>query len=254
MEKYLEFINPYTAESGNVFLRAEHLARYLFAARHIHKHKLERVLDTACGNGYGSMLLARHATTVLGLERNGSLVEKGCNDIRLAQMRNVSLQSADLNESLPLDDDAFDCVVCFETLEHVEKDAELVAEFSRVVRRCGVLMLSVPKEGYEKRTEDGKPDNPFHLRLYNEKEICKLVEVNGFRVEEVLGQPYSNAARVRMEDYRRDKGLSAEEAGAFFADTKEALDFYAQVWAWPVRELPEKSNVLILVCKKLPMK
>lgn len=252
MDHNPEFVNPYDPDTGNIFIRAEHLARYLFAAKFIKKHRLARVLDAACGNGYGSMLLARQAESVTGLDRNAGLIEQGQFKMKASDARNLSLQSADLNAGLEMfEDHSLDCAVCFETLEHVEKDAELVAEFKRLVRRGGALLLSVPKEGYEPAGEDGKPANPYHLRLYNEDKLKELLSRNGFRVEDVLGQPYSNTARVRMEDYRRDQCVSKETTGGYFAKTAEALEFYANVWAWPVRELQEKSSILFVVCKKI---
>jgi ubiquinone/menaquinone biosynthesis C-methylase UbiE len=250
-----ESVNPYDRETGNIFVRAEHLARYLFAAKFIKKHKLVSVLDAACGNGYGSMVLTRQAKSVSGLDRNISLIEQGQYKNKAGEACNVSFQAADLNAGLPMfENNAFDCAVCFETLEHVEKDEELVAEFGRVVRSGGKLLLSVPKEGYEPTGEDGKPENPFHLRLYNEEMLSELLERSGFQVEAVLGQPYSNLLRVRMEDYRRDTHASENEIDGYFADTPEALEFYANLWAWPIKEFQEKSNVLFLICKNIAKK
>lgn len=247
-----EFVNPYDPDTGNIFLRAEHLARYMYARNYIKKQRLARVLDAACGNGYGSLLLARQAEFVSGLDRNASLIEQGQAKIETGEARNVSFQAADLNAGLLIfDDNAFDCAVCFETLEHVEKDAELVAEFGRVVRRGGALLLSVPKEGYESTGEEGKPENPFHLRLYSESTLRGMLERNGFQVEGVLGQPYSNIARIRMEDYRRDRHAYSGEIDGYFTDTADALEFYASVWAWPVKELQEKSSILFFVCKNI---
>lgn len=66
MRRYPEFVDPYDASSGDLFVRTEHLARYLFAAEFIRRRGLRRALDAACGDGYGSRLLAGRAQEVLG--------------------------------------------------------------------------------------------------------------------------------------------------------------------------------------------
>lgn len=47
-------------------------------------------------------------------------------------------------QELPFEDDAFDYVLCFETLEHVESPAQLLAQLSRVCRPDGRVFVSIP--------------------------------------------------------------------------------------------------------------
>lgn len=249
MSKYYEFVDPYDKAGSNIFIRAEHLARYLFAAEFIGKRRLASVLDAACGNGYGSRILAGRAESVQGVDRNAALIERGRDRIRRDSVQNAELYTGDLNECLGwYRDGEFDCIVCFETLEHVENDGLLLFGFRRVLRRGGALLLSVPKAGYEPAGSDGKPENPYHLRLYDETGLTDLLGKNGFSVERMLGQPYSNAARVRMEDWRRDTGVTEAEIGGYFNESAESLEFYAKVWGWPAEELQEKSNTIMAVC------
>lgn len=166
--------------------------------------------------------------------------------------KNVSLRATDLNDGLGFcKDGSFDCAVCFETLEHVEKDMALMLEFARVLRKGGRLLISVPKAGYEPADAEGRPVNPWHLRLYDGDGLKMLLSHCGFFAEKILGQPYSNALRVRMEGYIRDTGIPREEAARHFNETQDSLTFFARLWAWPVEECPEKSNVLIAECRRL---
>jgi SAM-dependent methyltransferase len=252
MGKHFESIDPYDKAAGDVFIRTEHLARYLFAAEFMGRRKLRRVLDAACGDGYGARLLARRAESVLGLEREKGSIERGTSPNARNAAPNAALRAADLDEGLPmLEDGAFDCAVCFETLEHVKDDAGLLGEFARVLRRGGYLLLSVPKAGYEPAGPGGMPVNPYHLRLYEDAELRELLSGCGFLVERALGQPYSNAARVRMEDYIRDTGASRYEVAGYFNETPRSLEFFAKLWAWPVEEFPEKSNTLVFICRRV---
>jgi SAM-dependent methyltransferase len=252
MQSFPEFVDPYDPSSGDIFIRTEHLARYIFAAEFIGRRGLKRVLDAACGNGYGSRILAERAQIVEGADKNANLIERGIYRISADAIQNVRLRAADLNGGLGFfENGSFDCAVCFETLEHVEKDAALLREFARVLRKGGWLLLSVPKAGYEPVDGEGRTANPWHLRLYGEGGLRELLSGCGFFVQKMLGQPYSNVLRVRMEDYVRDTGISREDAARSFIETPESLGFFARLWGWPVEECPEKSNVLIAVCRKV---
>lgn len=251
MDKYPEFIDPYDQTTGNIFVRAEHLARYLFAAKYMQKHKLLTVLDAACGSGYGCRVLAPQAQAVMGIDRSQDLIgqAKRINGERF--IHTIEYCKADLNDGLGfLAGSTFDCVTCYETLEHVEQDEKLLHEFRRVLRRGGRLLLSAPKTGYEPTGNDGKPVNPYHLRLYDAVGLKALLMRTGFAVEKTLWQPYANISRVNMEDFCRDKGIPYEVTGAYFMETPEAMEFYAKVWGWPVAELESKSNVNIMICRK----
>lgn len=251
MSQYPEFIDPYDKASANVFVRAEHLARYLYAAEYMRRNRLTTVLDAACGDGYGCRVLAASAEAVTGVDRNAALIRHGILMNEELSIHNIDYYSSDLDEGLRfLADSSFDCATCFETLEHVKGDEKLLTEFNRVLRKDGRLLLCVPKAGYEKTDGEGRPENPYHLRLYRPEELKAMLERNGFSVEKALGQPYTNISRVYMEDYCRDRRIPAEQAGAFFLDSQEATEFYARLWGWPVAEAQEKSNVIFLVCRK----
>lgn len=47
-------------------------------------------------------------------------------------------------QALPFDANTFDYVLCFETLEHVESPAALLAELSRVCKPSGRVFISIP--------------------------------------------------------------------------------------------------------------
>jgi SAM-dependent methyltransferase len=240
MEKYPESVDPYDPASAGLFVRVEHLARYLYAADYIRRHRLRTALDCACGDGYGCRVLAGQAEAVAGVDRNAVQAAGG-----------IAYYAADLNQGLPMfRDAAFQCVTCFETLEHVENDAGMLEEFRRVLARGGRLLLSVPKAGYEPVDAGGKPENPHHLRLYAPDELKRMLEARGFAVEKELGQPWANAARVRAENYLRDTGKTQADIARHFAGTPESLEFFARVWAWPEAELPDKSNTMIFICRK----
>lgn len=247
----VSFIDPYDVDGANLFIRVEHLARYHFATQFARKRKVHRALDCACGNGYGCAVLAREVSQVQGVDIDEELLSEFpqctlCPDGGSVALRRVDLDS----EPLPYDEDAFDLVTCFETLEHVQFDGELLGELHRVLRRGGWLLLSVPKAGYEPVDDQGKPRNRCHWRLYEEDKLRPLLAEHGFVVERLLGQPWTNLSRANMESHRRDSGITSAQFESWFSQDPQALECYCKLWGWPTDEAPQHSNVLMMVCRR----
>lgn len=122
------------------------------------------VLDCACGEGYGSRLLADRARSVVGVDVDPEAVAHARKRYAADKLEFVEADALDL----PFDDDRFDVVVSFETLEHLADHDELLAGFRRVLKPGGVLLLSSP----DKRTYSDLTgyDNEFHVReLYRDE-------------------------------------------------------------------------------------
>lgn len=160
IDKHPERFDP-EAESGKL-IDAEHRARYHWAAQ-IAAGK--RVLDAGCGLGYGiEILSSAGAAEVIGLDLNAEAVEEARRRINGAG----PIQQGDI-QGLDFGDDSFDLVVCFETIEHVEEAPAALAEFHRVLRPGGVLLLSSPNP-------DAYPSgNEHHVREYKAGELVDLV-------------------------------------------------------------------------------
>lgn len=127
------------------------------------------VLDCACGEGYGSSLLADAARSVIGVDVDETAVAHA----RRRYGRN-GLEFVHANAlELPFEDDRFDVVVSFETLEHLAEHDELLAGFRRVLKPDGVLLLSSP----DKRTYSDLTgyDNEFHVRELYRDELDALL-------------------------------------------------------------------------------
>jgi SAM-dependent methyltransferase len=139
----------------------EHWHRYHFAAKLIAGR---RVLDVACGAGYGSALLARQARHVVGADISAESIEYA--RALYAAASNLEFRQAEC-AALPFPDAAIDAVVSFETIEHIEEQAQFLDEVRRVLRPDGLLVLSSPnKLEYSDRRGF---TNPYHLReLYRD--------------------------------------------------------------------------------------
>jgi ubiquinone/menaquinone biosynthesis C-methylase UbiE len=157
----------------------EHFHRYALAARWC---KNARVLDAACGEGYGSALLARFAATVDGVDISEQAISHARQ--RYSKLDNVKFHLSDCTR-LPFADDEFDRVVSFETLEHLVEHEQLLAEIKRVLNpECCLIMSSPDKASY---SDEAGNNNEFHVKELYRDELQALINRH-FSASRLLGQ------------------------------------------------------------------
>ena len=123
----------------------EHWHRYAFARRFARD---KRVLDAACGEGYGSAMLAPAAASVLGVDIDEPAVAHARQ--RYAQHANLRFEQGDCT-ALACGDAQFDLIVSFETLEHVAAQQALIAGFASALAPGGLLIVSSPDKRISRR-------------------------------------------------------------------------------------------------------
>lgn len=162
---------PFTGErfvpgvKGEIWI--EHWHRYHFARRWSAQRA---VLDVACGEGYGSALLAREAASVVGVDVSAEAIEHA--RAAYAGISNLRFECAPC-ERLPLADATIDVAVSFETIEHIATQEAFIDELARVLRPDGVLVLSCPNR-LEYRDRRGF-ENPFHVKELYRDELARLI-------------------------------------------------------------------------------
>lgn len=150
-------------------IRYEHLHRYAFARELVAG---KSVLDAACGEGYGSALLAGTAAAVTGVDLSGESIDHARGRYRLP---NLAFAAADCLD-LPFGDHSFDCVVSFETLEHLEDHDGLLREFRRVLKPAGFLLISSPDKAVYSDQQQNR--NEFHVRELYRPELEALLRAH----------------------------------------------------------------------------
>jgi SAM-dependent methyltransferase len=133
----------------------EHWHRYAWVSRWAAG---KRLLDVACGEGYGSALLAQSAAEVTGVDLSNTSIEHAR---RRYAAENLRFIQADCT-SMPVADASCDIVVSFETLEHLHDHDALMREFRRVLKPDGFLVVSSPDR--KTYSDDTGYVNPFHVR------------------------------------------------------------------------------------------
>ncbi len=149
-------------------LACEHVARYAFAAQFC---KGRRVLDVACGEGYGSLLLRRAgAASVLGVDISSDAIAAASARFTEPAIRYVVGDAMSLSSVLK-DEAPFDVIVSFEALEHVADADRFLAEIAAARPPGGIVIISAPQEA-------GPPGqasaNPFHARTMTFEEFQEV--------------------------------------------------------------------------------
>lgn len=147
---------------------AIHLSRYALARGSV---RGKRVLDAACGEGYGASLLKKWgAQSVEAIDIDKQAIEKATN---LFAQKDIHFQCHTCEE-LPFEDASFDMVCSFETIEHLAHPEAFLREIRRVLKTGGIVIMSCPNDPYYKQF--GAPDNPFHKKQYTYFDFKEMVE------------------------------------------------------------------------------
>ena len=161
--------------TGDESLRL-HLERYRFAARHA-RHG--RLLDLACGAGYGTRLLADEATGIS--EAVGADISPEAISYARQRYGRPGVAYCVADGAGFLDAEGFDTVVSLETIEHVPAPESLAERLVGLVRPGGVLVASVP-------TTPSVDVNPHHQSDFTERSFRRMFERHGFHECAILRQ------------------------------------------------------------------
>jgi SAM-dependent methyltransferase len=157
------------------------------------------VIDMACGEGYGSEVLARRASSVVGVDANPEAHEHA----RL-RYRQPNLRFArDLVETFP---EPADAVVFLQTIEHVQDAPAILEHFHRLVGESGVAYVSTPNVLTLAPKGADRSDNPWHVHEYRANEFRELCEGTFGRVE-MYG--LFHARKLRMHEIALRLGWDA---------------------------------------------
>jgi SAM-dependent methyltransferase len=215
-----------------------HLVVYEWIARRV---RGLRVIDMACGEGYGSAVLARTASRVIGVDANPEAYEHAR---RRYLASNLGFERAPVETfSVPTDS-----VVFLQTIEHLVDPAAALGHFRELVDTRGPVFVSTPNVRTLAPPGAARSDNPWHVREYTSAEFARLcagqfesVEMHGvfharrLRAHEIMlrlgWDRVHSALRLTRPFYDRFTPAIATSdfvvRPAHEADLDRALDFLA---------------------------
>jgi SAM-dependent methyltransferase len=146
-----------------------------------------RVVDLACGEGYGSDLLAGSAARVIGVDANPEAHDHARLRYRRANLEFRRELVEDFSEPM-------DAVVFLQTIEHIHDPDALLDGIASV---APVAYISTPNRLTLAPPGAVKSDNPWHLREYDATEYRALLAAHFDRVE-IMG--LFHARRLRAHE------------------------------------------------------
>jgi hypothetical protein len=187
-----------------------HLAVYEWIAARVAG---ERVIDMACGEGYGSDVLAASAASVVGVDANPEAHEHARLRYRRANLR----FERDLVESFA---ERADAVVFLQTIEHLQDPGAVLEHYRSLVSGTGTQsgglgpgglgrgtvyvstpnVLTLAPKGAE------RSDNPWHVHEYKASEFRELC-AERFGSVELYG--LFHARKLRLHEFALKAGWDA---------------------------------------------
>jgi 2-polyprenyl-3-methyl-5-hydroxy-6-metoxy-1,4-benzoquinol methylase len=179
-------------DASGIFSRdrqAFHCARYEFALNYVHDLG---VADIACGLGYGCRLLKEGgAKSVVGIDYSPEAVS-------YAQLNHqptgVTFEVSKATQT-SLANSSVDIVTSFETIEHIKNTTDLLAEFNRILRLSGKLIISSPNDW-------GLTD--YHCHSWTPFEFMAEIALF-FEIESLWEQ---NSGTTTTQIFRKPAGVS----------------------------------------------
>jgi len=232
---------------GNIEL--EHLHRYFFARELIHD---KRVLDIACGDGYGAYILSEVAKSVTGVD----ISEEAIAFAKQQYVKDNLQFKVGLCSTIPLPDRSVDVVVSFETIEHHAQHKEMMMEISRVLCQNGILILSSPDK-YE-YSDLPQYKNPFHVKELYKQELEELLN-SYFTHINILGQRLMFGSNIvdlnannreyitfsgDMHNLSVNRGMNKPLYFIAIASNGELSNYYNSFYEGNHGDLKEKNEVI----------
>ncbi len=208
-ERYVPWVD-------DAIISYEHLHRYRFAKEFV---KDKKVLDLACGEGYGSFILAEDAMKVVGIDIDNTTIRHASSKYN---RENLNFLRGSITDVPIKKDKIFDVIVCFEALEHIEEHEGLMREVRRLIKNEGIFIVSTPNKYLYSDVANFK--NPFHLKELYLDDFKSLLS-KFFKNIFLCGQkvyPCSNIFPLYNDSmYSKNIIIEKGDNGFFFAQSKK---------------------------------
>jgi SAM-dependent methyltransferase len=164
-----------------------HLAVYRWIAANRPKG---RVVDMACGEGYGAAVLAQTAASVVGVDANPEAHEHARLRYRAPNLSFERALVEEFDQGAP-----YDAIVFLQTIEHVAEPERLLERFASLLAPGGVAYITTPNRLTLAPPGAERSGNPWHIREYTPEEFAALVEP-AFASVDMLGLFHARKLRA----------------------------------------------------------
>jgi 2-polyprenyl-3-methyl-5-hydroxy-6-metoxy-1,4-benzoquinol methylase len=219
----LERITPEEINDQDLFAKESlllHVERYYFAARHLQPGK---ILDIACGTGYGTAILASSSetTSVTGVDLSEEAIKHARQMHTHHKTRFIQKDIFAFNDS-----ELFDTVVSLETIEHINNPLEVVNHLLNLLKPGGHLIISAPVTP----SMDG---NPFHVNDFSTHSFKNMFDRPTLKVIEELRQ---------LQPYSIKEVIGSKKINRLKKTDRSLLRFY---WKYPHKFFTRLQSLLV---------
>jgi SAM-dependent methyltransferase len=243
-------IDPFDRGFPHLWIKVEHLGRYLFATDYLAARNVSTVLDAGCGSGYGTLELLRACSGVIGVDGDEQNVAAASEKAQGTRARIVHhlLGERPLADVLPTR--SVDAIVAFEMIEHVLEPERILAEFAGILNPDGTLIVSVPNSLSETPGRDGLLVNWEHKRAFTYSSLKRLLNEAGFEIVQRLGQAaVGDVARTEALLIRRGV-IDGRIGDSRELHARENIRRLSYVLGYPAQRDIERSYSMIVVATK----
>lgn len=246
-------VDPFDEKNKYLWMKIEHLARYLFAADFLKQYQPNVVMDISCGIGYGIAELNKTAKVVIGVDNSQEILEIASNRCKNQGVKflNKDLNFCDLEPEV--ERESVDAIVSFETIEHLVDPNRAISQFYQVLRPGGFFICSVPNVLSESRDNAGLPKNKYHKQWFNYGSLSRIIQSHGMQVVYRMGQSWSYVLSKREQQLFRAKVITRKLSNEPILHSPEMIRMLSYIIAYPTVEDVEGSYSIIVVAQKPPI-
>ncbi|OYP35738.1 hypothetical protein CG709_06085, partial [Lachnotalea glycerini] len=171
----------------------------------------KKVLDAACGEGYGSNILALAAQSVVGVDIDSGAVKRA--SVKYKNQANLKYMERSIADLEGIEDQSIEVVVSFETIEHVPEEVQMQfrEEIARVLTKDGILIMSTPNKEIYSDLYDYH--NEFHIKEFYKQEFIDFLQ-DKFSNVKLYNQYFEVTSII-------DSNLSEEGEVQYYKDRKQ---------------------------------